>query len=324
MQQRKCKLTLYRNFLIANQNRYSGLELEKVTPVPNLAHDSVTRFLERGGVTPASLWNEIKPLVNESGGYLIGDDSLIEKPYSRKNELAKPYYSGNHHKLVTGIPLINLLWSDGEKFLPVDYRVYRKEEDSRTKNDHFLDMLRRAKKRGFDPESVLMDSWYGSIANLKEIDGLGWRWITNLKSNRQVSTAKGTYVPVSELVLAEKQVRKVWLKEYGEILVTKQVATNGDVLYLATGDLNMIDYGEFTGHWSHRWEIEEFHRGLKQTTGIELCQARSATSQLTHIFVAILAFVKLEKRRIQSGTSWYEQKADICRSATRSYLLANA
>lgn len=324
MQQKKCDLKTYRAFLIANQNRYSGLELEKVTPVSGMAHDSVSRFLARGGFTPASLWNEVKPLLAESGGYLIGDDTLVEKPYSRKNELAKSYYSGNHHNLMVGIPLVNLLWSDGKKFLPVDYRVYRKEEDGKTKNDHFLDMLKRAKKRALSPDAVLMDSWYGSVENLKEIDGLGWRWMTNLKSNRQVSLAKGTYVPVSELPLTDKQVRKVWLKEYGDVLVTKLVATNGDVLYLATGDLTLTDYDQLTVHWSHRWEIEEFHRGLKQTTGIENCEARKSVSQLSHIFMALSAFVKLEKRRIKDGTSWVEQKAEISRFSTRSYLLANA
>ena len=96
-------------------------------------------------------------------GYLIGDDSLIEKPYSRKMELAGSFYSGNHHNLMVDIPLVNLLWSDGSKFRPVDYRVYRKDENGKTKNDHYLDMLKRAKKRGMDPVYVLMDSWYGSV-----------------------------------------------------------------------------------------------------------------------------------------------------------------
>ncbi len=46
----------------------------------------------------------------------------------------------------------------------------------------------------------------------------GWQWITNLKTNRQVSETKGTYVAIADLALAEKQVKLVWLKEYGSVL----------------------------------------------------------------------------------------------------------
>ncbi|MFH0755299.1 MAG: hypothetical protein V1910_01365 [bacterium] len=35
---------MYTNFLLANHNRYSGVELSKVSP-KNMAHDSVSRWL---------------------------------------------------------------------------------------------------------------------------------------------------------------------------------------------------------------------------------------------------------------------------------------
>ena len=82
-------------------------------------------------------------------GYLVGDDTLLSKKYSRVNELAKKQYSGDVHGLEMGISLVNLLWTDGEKFIPVDYRVYHRENDDKTKNDHFQEMLLRAKQRGF-------------------------------------------------------------------------------------------------------------------------------------------------------------------------------
>ena len=41
-----------------------------------------------------------------------------------------------------------------------------------------------AHKRGFRPECVVFDSWYGSLENLKLIRGVGWTWLTRLKANR--------------------------------------------------------------------------------------------------------------------------------------------
>jgi len=227
--------------------------------------------------------------------------------------------------LVNGICLVNLLWTDSEKYIPVDYRVYRKPEDDKTKNDHCREMLKRAKQRRFSPRYVLMDTWYASVENLKYITRtLGWHTIFDLKSNRQVSVTKGTYLSVAGLDLAEKQVRKVWLKEYGFVLVTKLVHEDGDICYLATDDLNLTDYDELIFHHNQRWKVEEYHRGLKQTTGIEKCYATRAESQLTHIFCAVVAFVRLENKRLKDDISWYEQKASISRGAVTGYLAGGA
>jgi putative transposase len=320
MQKQKCSLKLYSEFLIANQNRYSGLELSRVSPT-EMAHDSVSRWLATSDFTPSELWNQTKDLVKKESGYLVVDDTLLDKRYSRENELAKVQYSGDSHGLVNGICLVNLLWSDGEMYIPVDYRVYYKANDDKTKNDHFRDMLRRAKQRGFTPFYVLMDAWYSSIDNLKLVSQeLKWHFICNLKENRKVSISQGDYISIADLGLTDKQVSKVWLNGYGFVLVCKIVHKNGDIKYLATDNLELTDYDEFTKHFAHRWEIEEFHRGIKQTTGIEKCYSIKASSQKTHIYAAFTAFIKLEVRRLKEHVSWYEQKAQITRPATISYL----
>jgi putative transposase len=324
MDKAKCSLKLYSDFLIANQNRYSGLELSKVAP-GEISHDSISRWLSSAHFNPSSLWNQTQDFVVRNTGYLVGDDTLLSKKYSRVNELAKKQYSGDAHGLEMGISLVNLLWTDGEKYVPVDYRVYQRENDDKTKNDHFKEMLLRAKQRGFEPLYVLMDSWYSSIDNLKLITRkLGWHFICNLKANRQVSVSRGSYMAIADLGLADKQVRKVWLKEYGLVLVCKLVAKDGDITYLATDDLGLEDYEKFTGHFEKRWKIEEFHRGIKQTTGIEKCYSTLAGSQETHIFAAFTAFIKLEVKRIKEHISWYEQKAQTNRYLTFNYLKFNS
>jgi hypothetical protein len=299
--------------------------LSKAFSAKDIGHDAVTRWLARAAYQPADLWKHVKPLVSLNAGYLVGDDSLLCKKYSRENELAKKQYSGNEHKLVNGICLVNLLWTSGKEYIPVDYRIYQKERDQKTKNDHFQDMLKKAKKRDFKPQFVLMDSWYGGVENLKLITKeLGWNFITSLKSNRKVSVTKGIYVSISDLALADKQVRKVWLKEYGYVLACKIVDKEGGITYLATNDLTLTDYDSYLTHFEHRWKIEEFHRGIKQITGIEKCYAITGASQKTHIFSSFIAFVKLETCRLKEQISWYEQKAMINRHAVSAYLAANA
>ncbi len=325
MQKQKCSLTLYSNFLIANHNRYSGCELARVAPMKNLHHDAVSRWLSSSAFTPPELWNQVKSIVQPDRGYLIGDDTLLDKRYSHQNELAKRQYSGDAHGLVNGISLVNLLWAGDEaEIIPVDYRIYQKENDAKTKNVHFRDMLNRAETRGFSPLYVLFDTWYASTKNLKHIRNKQWHFICSLASNRLVHERQGAYIPIADLGLTDKQVRKVWLKEFGTVLVCKVVATNGDIVYLATSDLTLTEYNTIMAHWDHRWDIEEFHRGVKQTTGIEQCYSIQATSQKTHIFAAFTAFIKLEKNRLLNHISWYEQKAVIPRMAVSNYMWANA
>jgi hypothetical protein len=319
MQKQNCSLKLYTQFLIGNQNRYSGVELAKVTE-SGMAHDAGDRWRSSTKRTPSQLWQYTCSLVDRKKGSLVVDDSLLDKRYARKNELARKQYSGNEHGLVNGICLVNLRWTEGAEYVPVDYRLYQKETDELTKNDHFRNRLDTAEKRGFEPASILMDCWYSSIENLKAIRKKKWHFICSLKSTRQVSVEQGTYLSIAELELTDRQVRRVWLNEFGSVLVCALVAANGDSTFLATDDDALTDYEHYVNRFQTRWKIEEFHRGIKQTTGIEKCKSIKAKSQKTHIFSAFVAFVRLERERLKSGLSWYEQKAMIARLATANYL----
>ena len=129
-----------------------------------------------------------------------------------------------------------------------------------------------------------------------------------------------TIVPVSSLDWTDRSVRKVWLKGFGFVLVARIVFANGDTRYICTNDLSLTRYDDFSRESKKRWSVEEFHRGIKQTTGIEKCYSILRRSQLTHIFSSFVAFIKLELNRLRTGISWYEQKAQLIRlGITRAF-----
>ena len=178
----------YIDFLVATPRTCSCTEAARVQPdAPTApAHDSFTRLLHRQEPDAETLWSEAKPLVVRRRGVLVIDDSTLAKLYARKIELVTRHWSGKHHEVISGINLITLLWTDGDRKIPVDYRIYSKA-DGKTKNDHFWEMMLMAKGRGFTPEYVLFDGWYASLENLKQIRDNGWPWITRLKANRDVA-----------------------------------------------------------------------------------------------------------------------------------------
>lgn len=166
----------YLQFLVASPDAVSGTEAARVHPSAGLvAHDLFTRLLHRLEPDAATLWQEAQPLI-QPAGVLVLDDTTWDKPYARHMDLVTRHWSGKHHAVVQGINLLTLLWSDGQRLVPVDYRLYDKATDQLTKNDHFRALLTVAQQRGLAPCCVLFDSWYASLENLKHVRALGWGW----------------------------------------------------------------------------------------------------------------------------------------------------
>src|SRR5438093_13544828 len=118
---------------------------------------------------------------------LVSEDSTLDQRYAQQIALVHRHWSGKHHRIVAGINLVTLVWSDDTHAVPCDYRLFDAPNDGLTKNDHFQAMLETAKKRGFTPRYVCFDGWYSSLANLKLIGSFGLQWLTRLKANRLVN-----------------------------------------------------------------------------------------------------------------------------------------
>ena len=57
-----------------------------------------------------------------------------------------------------------------------------------------------------------------------------------------------------------------------------------------------------------RWKIEEFHREIKQLTGIESCQCRKARIQRNHINCAMLVWARLKQLAYSTSQTVYQLK----------------
>ena len=129
-----------------------------------------------------------------------------------------------------GIGLFTPLWTDGDRHVPVDWRVYDKPHDQASRNDHFSAMLQTARARGFAPACVAFDSWYGSLANLKRVRACGLTWLTQLKANRLVDPDRSGNRPLDSLELNPSGTL-VHLKSYGLVKVFRIDAPDGYIKY---------------------------------------------------------------------------------------------
>ncbi len=228
------------------------------------------------------------------------------------------HWSGKHKEVVSGINLITLLWTDGDRAVPCDYRIFDKATDGKTKNDHFSEMLMEAHKRGFAPKMVCFDSWYASIENLKLVRGLGWHFLTRLKANRQLNPDREGLAAVSEIEIGEFG-RVVWLKGFGLCKVFRNIATDGTAQHWASSEIEITEL-ELVKYAGYSWQIEHFHRGIKQQCLIERAQCRRRRQWQNHIGLCLRAFLRLESHCYHKGVSWFEAKTSIIRDAVRAYL----
>jgi hypothetical protein len=311
----------YINFIIATPRDVTATEAERVQPESKdaPAHDAFTRLLQRLEPDAETLWQESQTQIDLQSGILVLDDSTVEKPYSEFNALVYHHWSGKQKEVVNGINLITLLWTDGVRCIPADYRIFDKDRDGKTKNDHFADMLLKAFERGFNPELVCFDSWYASVENLKLIRALGWHFLTRLKSNRQIRVSGGGLQAVSNAGLCGGGGTICWLKGFGEIKVFRVSATDGASEYWATS-LPAMTEAEREAQAKSAWRIEMYHRALKQQCLIERAQCRRLRPVLNHIGLCIRAFVRIESHCYREKMSWIEAKTSIIRDAVRAYL----
>jgi hypothetical protein len=317
----------YIEYLISTPANYTCSNL--ADHLEGVSHDTISDYLARSRLTARQLWELVAPLLADSPqAYLIVDDSVQAKPYSRQIDLVKKQYSGAAHGVVRGIGVVNLLHSDGTDFYPLDYRIYAPQVDGKTKNDHFREMLLRAvSDKQLQAGRVLFDSWYASAENLKLVVRLGLIFVTTLKSNRLVSVSKETgYVHLADLEWTpdqEEHGMRVKLKEVPfKVQLFKVVLPDGDSEWVITnGDRPASTTTQVVQDENQvRWQVEELHRELKQLTGSQACQCRKARSQRNHLACCYQAWLSLKVQARQVGKTLYQAKTDLWRDYLRAEL----
>lgn len=312
---------LYCQFLIASQERYSLVGLSELMP-NGPAHDSYTRWLSGKKLPPKILWEYAEPMVNKESGFLILDDTVLDKWYGPKIEPALPQYSGRHHRVVNGIDVVNLLWNgtgnpETAEHIPIDFRMYDPKRDGKTKNQHAHEMLELAFHKGFRKILVCADCAYSDLGTLKQIRRYDWSFVMGIKSNRIISLTPHHPEPVSSVATEEGVIGH--LRGFGLVKVIKIVRPNRDIDYLVTNETTRSS-PVIRAASDRRWKIEELHRGEKQTVGLEKCQSRMQRAQRNHILCSHLAFLATEKHRLEHGCSWAESQFQIIADALRLYL----
>ena len=109
------------------------------------SHDCLTRMLNGDWSGQTLLEVALRVLFKVVGGYLIVDDTVVEKPYAQLLNEAGWVWSSKRNKVVYGVSVVLLVWTDGQIRIPLGYRVWKKGGPS--KFELALELLSYARNR---------------------------------------------------------------------------------------------------------------------------------------------------------------------------------
>ncbi len=305
-------------------------------------HDRLNRYLAKEQLTPALVWDNIKgEIIPDPDGYLLFDDTVLDKDHSFKIQIVRKQWSGNEGRVIKGIGVVTCVYVNPRlnRFWIIDFRIYDPDTDQKTKNEHVSQMLDHAlshKKLPGGPllpfATVLMDSWYASKALMLQIDDACKVFYCPVKSNRLVCDQPESKIHrwASTLDWSEAESQegksvhvKDFPKDYHLRLFrlpfsterTEYVVTNAGRINVRQADKAVAATQPTAARAQEacavRWKIEQAHRELKQTTGIDKCQCRKGRIQRNHIACAVLVWVRLSALANQAQTTVYQLKQSL-------------
>lgn len=314
----------YSQFLLSSQTNYTLTYFSE--HVAQVSHDAINRYLAKDKLTPALLWEHISnDVIQSQQGYLIFDDTVLDKTNSTAIEIARWQYSGNAGKVLQGIGVVTCVYYNPEvdRYWAIDYRIYAPEQDGKSKLDHVEDMLRSTLFQKELPLSmVLMDTWYATNRLMLVINDFKKTFYCAIKSNRLVSRVDQRYdhIPVTDLTWsAQEETDGIRLhlnkmRSHFHVQMFRITVSTHRTEYVVTNDLSQHDVDAVRKAYGLRWMIETLHRELKNVTGIEKCQCRKQRIQRNHIACSFLVWTRLRHIGEKTQQTVYQLKERLLRN----------
>ncbi|MCG8341128.1 MAG: hypothetical protein MI674_07720 [Cytophagales bacterium] len=333
MSKKKITRLDYSEFLLSSQTNYTLTYFAEHKQ--GISHDKAKRYLENVKLTPALLWEHTaKEIIESPNAHLLFDDTVLDKNYSKKVETAKFQYSGNAKGVIRGIGIVTCVYynPDCHKFWVIDYRIYDKDADGKSKLDHLKDMLKSAifsKKISFS--TVLMEAWYATVNVMYTIHAYGKIFYCPIKSNRLVSYIDANYhhIPVKDLAWCQEDLQcgqrvHLWKthKDFRVQLFRLPATHRTD--FIVTNDLSQNSSDAVRNEYVIGWKVEELHRELKQSTGMQCCHCRKQRIQRNHIACAFLVWRSLKNQAYKMKTTIYAIKRKLLANYMRQQLCSPA
>ena len=333
----------YSDYLLASFGATTATGLSALLE-GEVSHDQVTRYLAGTKKTATDLWQSVKPLVREvqsEAGVLIMDDSIEEKPSTDETDIVCWHDDHSKDRRLKGSNVLTALSRSQGVHIPVGFPLVAKTEqypDPKTqqakrrspvsKNAVGQEVIKHAVTNLIPLRFVLFDVWFASAETMVFIKEKQKRdFICPRKTNRKVAlsqadTQRGRYVSVDTLELAAHASQIISLEGVSlPLVLVKQVFTNEDgsvgLRSLVSSDTT-LSFENLTTTSHKRWQVECYHKSLKQHVSLAKSPTQTVTTQTNHFFAALCGFIKLERLKMRTQLNHFALKSKLYLNALRS------
>jgi putative transposase len=308
-------MLLYIRGLLTHFEKANCVGLSRIL---NCSHDRLSRVLNLKKICWTTLFSSfiLRTFGNLQDGYLIIDDTVINKQFAKKIENLSWVFDSKIKKAIRGLNVVALAWSDGNKTIPLMIKIYHKHADKskqKTKIDLAVELFSFAKKTlCLQPKYALFDSYYSSEKVLTICEKFKWKYITQVKKNRNFNSCR-----------VDKYRSHPYWNEVGILSKKFQVRlVRFRKKYFITNDTDLSEKN-IRQTYSRRWPIEDIFRLLKSELGFDQCESRSRFAQASHFFLCLTAYCVLEceKTRLPEMTHYSIRRECKFRSERAKKLL---
>ncbi len=282
-----------------------------------------------------------RPAASVVTGYLIGDDSTMEKVRGKTMAGLGKHHSTTAGTRVVGHSLVQALYLVQGRHCPLEPKLYRQQAvcaaervPFHSKIDLMAEQIRTFKPVPGTRTHVLLDSWYAAKCIWKGARARDFLITTGLKSNRALRVpdpaapggwrwqtlqdyAAGLTAADYQQVTWPSQgdePRQVWVhvvqtrvrKLYRcQVIIVRESleAPLKETRYFASSDL-AADVPTLMGHLAARWRVEVLFADGKEVLGLDQYQVMSADS-LVHFWTLVwAAYSYLDEERARLREQW--------------------
>lgn len=251
-------------------------------------------------------------------GYIILDDTIVPKPFSRFVAGTYVDYDYTQRRYVRCHRIVVVIWTNGAIYIPVAFAFWHHRDfvrRYRTKNQIARILIYYVVRHHIPFSYLAFDNWYASKQNLRFFDKLGITFITRLRNNTWIihdnerqKVHKLTEYECHYYSELDAYVRQFEVKYpcfgIGSLAIVKNDKHEepGKTKYLFTNDLSLSNR-EFVLRYRSRWHVEIFFRTCKQYFGLAACQAQMMPQVILHVRMVFLAYTLTQLLMADSSLS---------------------
>ena len=297
--------------------------IRKISKAANKSNSSLNRILNEAKFDKEKLekryFKKIKYLFKNAITYLLIDDTLVERN-GKKIELTQKHKDHNTNSYINGHQFFTSMIYTGFLQLPLFPELYSSKSNS--KIEMAKNIIEKLVNYGIKLDTVLFDSWYSDEKIINKCTSLGVRVICCVKTNRKIMIKKGVgYQSLSfiskrvssqklEKCIIDNNIYETWSSSvklhklpFVHLIISRDInKKDAKNFHLISTDYN-DSVEEIIRTYKIRWNIETFHRDMKQNLGFAKAFFRQESGIVRHSIFVVLAFAVLNLIMFRSGES---------------------